>query len=60
MAIKLDGCKAAAEEAANVRPSDWDGFLVALAEADVPLDFLDEREHNQAVHRRDPLEGWAE
>jgi antitoxin VapB len=42
------------------RPPDWDGFFAALAEADVPSDFLDEAERNQGVHERDPFAGWRE
>jgi antitoxin VapB len=28
------------------RPPNWDGFFEALAAADVPSDFLDERERD--------------
>jgi antitoxin VapB len=38
----------------------WDAFFAALADADVPADFLDERERDQEVHYRDPFSGWRE
>lgn len=39
------------------RPASWDGFFKALQGADVPPDFLDEKDRNQGVQDRDPLEG---
>jgi antitoxin VapB len=42
------------------RPDSWDGFLRALAEADVPTDFLSPEDRQQGEHSRDPLEGWTE
>jgi antitoxin VapB len=42
------------------KPADWDGFFSALKGADVPVDFLDEKERNQGLQDRDPFEGWHE
>ena len=42
------------------KPPDWDDFFSALKGADVPVDFLDEKERNQGLQDRDPLEGWHE
>jgi antitoxin VapB len=42
------------------RPSTWDSFFAALKGAEVPADFLDERERNQGAVGRDPFEGWSE
>ena len=42
------------------KPANWDEFFVALKDADVPVDFLDEKERNQRVQDRDPFEGWTE
>ena len=39
------------------KPATWDDFFVALKGADVPQDFLDEKERNQGKHDRDPFEG---
>jgi antitoxin VapB len=39
------------------RPGDWEGFLRALREADVPADFLSPGERRQTARDRDPLEG---
>lgn len=41
------------------RPATWDGFFEALQGADVPPDFLDEKDRNQGVQQRDPFEGWS-
>lgn len=44
-------------------PMAWafaDPLEAALAEADVPPDFLDEKERNQGAQPRDPFEGWTE
>ena len=35
------------------KPADWDDFFAVLKDAEVPADFLDEKE-------RDPFEGWNE
>ncbi len=40
------------------KPPDWDDFFSALKGADVPVDFLDEKERNQGLQDRDPFEGW--
>lgn len=42
------------------KPADWDDFFAALEGADVPADFLDEKERGQEAQERDPLEGWRE
>jgi len=42
------------------KPADWDDFFAALKGANVPADFLDEKERNQGTQDRDPLEGWNE
>ncbi len=42
------------------RPPNWEGFFAALKGADVPDDFLDEKERNQRMQERDPFEGWSE
>jgi antitoxin VapB len=42
------------------KPANWDEFFVALKEADVPVDFLDEKECNQGVQDRDSFAGWTE
>ncbi len=39
------------------RPATWDEFFAALKGANVPGDFLDERERDQGTQDRDPLEG---
>lgn len=43
----------------STKPDSWDGFLDALARAEVPKDFLDENERKQQSVR-DPLDGWQE
>lgn len=42
------------------KPADWDDFFAALKDADVPTDFLDERERNQVAQSRDPFQEWSE
>jgi len=42
------------------KPATWDDFFSALKGADVPPDFLDEKERNQGAQDRDPLEGLGE
>jgi antitoxin VapB len=42
------------------KPADWDDFFSALKGADVPVDFLDEKERNQGLQDRDPFAGWRE
>lgn len=42
------------------RPATWDGFFEAIKRAEVPSDFLDEKERAQAAQDRDPFEGWRE
>lgn len=42
------------------RPTNWDGFLEALTEVDVPDDFLSAKERKQAAQNRDPFKGHRE
>lgn len=42
------------------KPATWDGFFSALKGADIPDDFLNEKERGQAAQERDPFEGWRE
>lgn len=42
------------------KPNTWDGFLVALKEANVPSDFLDAKDRDQGNQDRDPFEDWSE
>ena len=42
------------------RPVSWDGFFNALQGADVPSDFLGEKERNQGMQDRDPFEGFGD
>lgn len=42
------------------KPTTWDGFFAALKDADVPADFLSDREGKPTKQDRDPFEGWRE
>ena len=42
------------------KPADWDDFLAAIQEAEVPADFLSSKEREQGTQERDPLLGWSE
>jgi antitoxin VapB len=42
------------------KPASWDDFFIALKGADVPTDFLDEKERNQGTQDRDPFTGHDE
>lgn len=42
------------------RPESWDGFFAALADAEVPADFLAETERRQGTPPCDPFDGWQE
>ena len=42
------------------RPATWDDFFIALKSADVPNDFLDEKDRSQGTQDRDPFAGWPE
>jgi antitoxin VapB len=42
------------------KPATWDDFFSALKGADVPADFLGEKERDQGSQDRDPFEGWSE
>ena len=40
------------------KPSDWNDFFAALHAAEVPADFLTERD--KGAQERDPFEDWRE
>jgi len=42
------------------KPATWDGFFAALKDAEIPTDFLNEDERDQAMQDRDPFAGWRE
>jgi antitoxin VapB len=42
------------------KPDNWDGFLAALRDGDVPADFLGREERNLSGSDADPFEGWEE
>lgn len=42
------------------KPASWDDFFAALKGADVPADFLGEKERDQGAQDRDPVAGWRE
>ena len=42
------------------QPANWDDFFLALKGADVPDDFLDERDSKQGEQDRDPFAKWRE
>ena len=42
------------------KPATWDDFFIALKGANVPADFLNEKERNQGMQNRDPFEGYSE
>ncbi|CBL44983.1 Similar to virulence associated protein VapB [gamma proteobacterium HdN1] len=42
------------------RPATWDDFFFALKDADIPVDFLSEKERVQGAQNRAPFEGWGE
>jgi antitoxin VapB len=42
------------------KPATWDDFFSALKNAEVPSDFLDEKERNRGTQDRDLFEGWSE
>ena len=44
----------------SCRPTTWDDFFSALKGADVPTDFLSEKERSQGMQNRDPFEGCNE
>ena len=39
------------------KPANWDSFFAARQCAEVPVDFLDDNERQQAPQERDPLVG---
>jgi antitoxin VapB len=41
------------------RPATWDDFFIALKNAEVPNDFLDEKDRSQGAQERDPFEGFG-
>ena len=42
------------------KPATWDEFFLALKGADVPADFLNDKDRNQGTQDRDPFEAWRE
>lgn len=42
------------------KPPDWDGFLAAIKQANVPANFLDKSERAEPPQDRDPFKGWVE
>jgi len=41
-------------------PTDWDAFFAALADTQIPDEFLSDRERDQGIADRDPFAGWRE
>jgi len=42
------------------RPSNWDSFIKAREEANIPADFLDKKHRLSGPLPKDPFEGWEE
>lgn len=42
------------------KPATWDDFFVVLKDADVPADFLDQKERDHGTQERDPFQDWRE
>jgi antitoxin VapB len=42
------------------KPESWDEFFAALKGAEVPADFLDEKERSQGAQDSDPFADWHE
>jgi antitoxin VapB len=42
------------------RPQNWDGFFLALENADIPTDFLSPEDRSQGSQDRDPFAGVSE
>jgi antitoxin VapB len=42
------------------KPETWEDFFIALKDANIPSDFLDEKERNQGIQDRDAFEEWVE
>ena len=42
------------------KPATWDDFFSALKGAEVPTNFLDQKDRNQGTQGRDPFTGWRE
>ena len=42
------------------RPPTWESFFAAVADAEVPDEFLSDQERDQGVADRDPFAGWRE
>ena len=42
------------------KPATWDDFFSALKGAEVPANFLDQKDRNQGPQGRDPFTGWRE
>lgn len=44
----------------SAKPDSWDGFLRALAQTDIPANFLSPSERVSSRDDRDALQGWQE
>lgn len=42
------------------KPNNWDGFLAALEDLEVPDDFLGPAERVPVSSQKDPFDGWIE
>lgn len=42
------------------KPETWNDFFAALKGANVPADFLNDKERAQGTHERDPFDEWRE
>ena len=42
------------------KPADWDDFLSAIQEPEMPADFLSKKEREQGKQDRDPFAGQSE
>ena len=49
---ELVGCPGNGDVILSHKPADWDDFFAALEDAEVPADFLDEKERNQGTQER--------
>ena len=42
------------------KPATWNDFFAAVESANVPADFLNEKERQQGTQDRDPFKEWTE
>ncbi len=42
------------------KPATWDDFFSVLKDANVPADFLDQKERDHGMQERDPFQDWRE